>query len=216
MSNLFQKLELEAFRAGINPRTQESREWFRKRVQRLTRVNREALMRQDEITRRTSPSFGSMLMYFYDPKHKNKLPYYDRFPLTVLVDGAPGGFYGLNLHYLPYNTRAKFLDDLMAFGPPTPKESSRLTGLRYNLISGVRKFKEFRPCFKHYLGANVRSQFARVPMTDWEIAIFLPVEQFKKSSKQAVWQDSLKQARSPGGISIKNTKAYYTRNRKKK
>ena len=25
MSNLFQKLELEAFRAGINPRTQESK-----------------------------------------------------------------------------------------------------------------------------------------------------------------------------------------------
>ena len=44
MSNLFQKLELEAFRAGINPRTQESREWFRRRIQRLTRINRDALM----------------------------------------------------------------------------------------------------------------------------------------------------------------------------
>ena len=150
---------------------------------------------------------GNMYMFFYDPKFKKTLPYYDGFPLIIMLGPAPNGFYGLNLHYLPYNTRAKFLDDLMAFGPPTPKESSRLTGLRYNLISGVRKFKEFRPCFKHYLGTNVRSQFARVPMTDWEIAIFLPVEQFKKSSKQAVWQDSLKQARSPGGISIKNTKA---------
>ena len=48
MSNLFQKLELEAFRKGITPRTQESRDWFRRRVQQLTRVNREALMREDE------------------------------------------------------------------------------------------------------------------------------------------------------------------------
>ena len=80
MSNLFQKLELEAFRAGINPRTQESREWFRKRIQRLTRVNREQLMREDEITRKATHSYGSMFMYFYDPKTKDKLPYYDTFP----------------------------------------------------------------------------------------------------------------------------------------
>ena len=46
MSNLFQKLELEAFRKGITPRTQESRNWFRRRVQQLTRINREALMRE--------------------------------------------------------------------------------------------------------------------------------------------------------------------------
>ena len=64
MSNLFQKLELEAFRAGINPRTQESREWFRRRIQRLTRINRDALMREQEINRRASHSYGSMFMIF--------------------------------------------------------------------------------------------------------------------------------------------------------
>ena len=138
-----------------------------------------------------------MYMYFYDPKHKATLPYYDRFPLTIMVDGAPGGFYGLNLHYLNYNVRAKFLDDLMAFGPAQAKESSRLTKLRYNLISSVRKYKEFKPCFKHYLGKHVVSQFSRVPMTDWEIAIFLPVEQFRKKGKESVWQESLKIARQP-------------------
>jgi hypothetical protein len=136
-------------------------------------------------------------MYFYDPKHKETLPYYDRFPLTIMVDAAPGGFYGLNLHYLNYNTRAKFLDELMALGPEKSTESTRLTKIRYNLLSGVQKFKEFKPCFKHYLGAHVKSQFARVPMTDWEIAIFLPVEQFKKKSKGSVWNESLKIARQP-------------------
>ena len=79
MSNLFQKLELEAFRAGITPRTQQSRDWFRKRVQQLTRVNREALMREDEINKVSRPLLGSMMMFFYDPKLKDKLPYYDTF-----------------------------------------------------------------------------------------------------------------------------------------
>jgi hypothetical protein len=34
-------------------------------------------------------------------------------------------------------------------------------------------------------------------MTDWEIAIFLPVEQFQKKGKEAIWTDSLKIARQP-------------------
>ncbi len=214
MASLFDTLQANAFRAGIKARTRQSRKWFQANVKNL-QVSRQGLLQDKALKTTNVPIRGSMYMYFYDPKFKKTLPYYDRFPLTVLVDGAPGGFYGLNLHYLPYNVRARFLDDLMAFGPPKPTESSRLTGLRYNLISGVRKFKEFRPCFKHYLGANVRSQLARVPMTDWEIAIFLPVEQFRKSSKQSIWSDSVKQANSPG-FSAKNTKAYYTRNMKKK
>ena len=47
-SNLFQKVEFEAFRAGITPRTRESRAWFRKRVQNM-RVNRRELMKSDPI-----------------------------------------------------------------------------------------------------------------------------------------------------------------------
>ena len=114
MSNLFQKLELEAFRKGITPRTRESREWFRKRVQQLTRVNRERLLRSDEIKQRTRQVYGSMMMFFYDPKLKDKLPYYDTFPLVIPVEPAPGGFRGLNLHYIPPVLRAKFLDSLLA------------------------------------------------------------------------------------------------------
>tara|TARA_B100000575_G_scaffold294348_1_gene309691 strand:+ start:4050 stop:4640 length:591 start_codon:yes stop_codon:yes gene_type:complete len=196
MASLFDTLQANAFRAGIRTRTAQSRDWFQKNVTKL-KVNRQAILSDSRLDRTATNIRGNMYMYFYDPKHKATLPYYDRFPLTIMVDGAKGGFYGLNLHYLNYNTRAKFLDDLMAFGPATPNESSRLTKLRYNLLSGVQKFKEFKPCFKHYLGEHVKSQFSKVPMTDWEIAIFLPVEQFKKKSKTAVWKESLKIARRP-------------------
>ena len=196
MASLFDTLQANAFRAGIQARTKQSQTWFKNNVTNLT-VSRQGILKDTALTRTTQQIRGSMYMYFYDPKYKETLPYYDRFPLTIIVDGAPGGFYGLNLHYLNYNTRARFLDDLMAFGPEKANESSRLTKLRYNLLSGVRKYKEFKPCFKHYLGKHVASQFARVPMTDWEIAIFLPVEQFKKKSKASVWNESLKIARQP-------------------
>ena len=190
MSNLFQKLELEAFRAGINPRTQESRDWFRKRIQRLTRVNREPLMREDEINRRASHSYGSMFMYFYDPKHKNKLPFYDRFPLTIPVEPAEGGFRGINLNYLPPVLRAKFLDALLEATNNKKYDESTRFKLTYDLLKGARKMRYFQPCFKHYLLAHVKSRFAEVPAPEWEIAAFLPTAQWEKASAGTVYQNS--------------------------
>ena len=190
MSNLFQKLELEAFRAGINPRTQQSREWFRKRIQRLTRVNRDALMREQEINRRASHSYGSMFMYFYDPKHKNKLPFYDRFPLTIPVEPAEGGFRGINLHYLPPVLRAKFLDALLEATNNKKYDESTRFKLTYDLLKGTRKMRYFQPCFKHYLLAHVKSRFAEVPAPEWEIASFLPTAQWEKASAGKVYQNS--------------------------
>ena len=70
-------------------------------------------MRQDPLQLRNRQGVGNMYMYFYDPKHKETLPYYDRFPLTIVVEPAKGGFRGINLHYLPNALRAKFLDGLM-------------------------------------------------------------------------------------------------------
>mgnify|MGYP000111171426 FL=1 len=64
MSNLFKTVEYEAFRAGITPRTQESRNWFRKKVQNMRGVNRRALMNEDPITKTPDSVTGSMYMFF--------------------------------------------------------------------------------------------------------------------------------------------------------
>ena len=82
----------------------------------------------------------------------------------------------------------------MATAPAKITDKSSIRA-RYKLLKGLRKFKEFKPCFKHYLTAHIESRISRVPMADWEIAIFLPTEQFKKKGKQAVWTESAKIAR---------------------
>ena len=66
---------------------------------------------------------------------------------------------------------------------------------RYDLLSSTRKYKEFRPCLKMYLSDHVKSRLVRVPMSEWEIAVFLPTEQFRKSGKTKVWAESIKIAR---------------------
>ena len=192
MSNIFQRLELQAFRAGITPRTKESREWFRKKIKNMRSIKREALMKEDPLKQTGQEIVGSMYMFFYDPKHKDTLPYYDTFPLVVVVGPAEGGFYGLNLHYLPPILRAKMLDALMDITSNNKFNDSTRFKMSYELLVKSSKLKYFQPCFKHYLNEHVQSKFALVPAPEWEIATFLPTAQFKKANSKKVYFDSQK------------------------
>ena len=192
MANIFQKLEYEAFRAGITPRSRESMDWFRRKAQSMGRVNRRQLMNQDPVELRNRGILGNMYMYFYDPKTKDTLPYYDSFPLTIVIGPAPGGFYGLNLHYLPPVLRARMLDGLMDITNNKKYDETTKFQVRYNMLQRTSKLKYFKPCFKHYLNEHVRSRFALVPAPEWEIATFLPTADFQKSGKSAVYKDSRK------------------------
>ena len=190
MSNLFKTVEYEAFRAGITPRTQESRNWFRKKVQNMRGVNRRALMNEDPITKTPDSVTGSMYMFFYDAKHRDKLPYWDSFPLVIAVGPAEKGFYGLNLHYLPIELRAKFLDSLMDITNNKKYDESTRFNITYSQLQRASKMKYFKPCFKHYLTSQVEGKFAYIPPPEWEIATFLPVAQWNKGSQSQVYKDS--------------------------
>jgi len=192
MSNLFQTLEFEAFRAGITPRTQESRDWFRKKAQTMRRVNRNQLMKEDPIQLSNRQVVGSMYMFFYDPKLKKELPYYDSFPLVIVIGPAEGGFLGMNLHYLPPILRAKFLDSLLDVASNNKYDDTTRFRVSYSILKNAAKFKYFKPCVKHYLSNNVKSRLARVPAPEWEIATFLPTADFQKSGKSSVYRDSRK------------------------
>ena len=168
MSNLFKNLEYEAFRNGITPRTQQSREWFRSKAAALgKKVNRSELMKEEEILIKNRTVIGSMCMFFYDPKGKDTLPYYDRFPLAIILGPAQGGFYGLNLHYLPPVLRAQFLDALLDITNNKSYNQSTKFGVTYDLLQRSSKFKYFKPCLKHYLSDHVRSKFAFVQAPEW-------------------------------------------------
>lgn len=194
MSNLFAKLGYEAFRAGINPRTKEAQDWFRRKAQQLRRVNRKDLLDAEELklVNRQNPLIGSMNMFFYDPKHKDTLPYYDRFPLVIIVGPAEKGFYGLNLHYLPPLLRAKFLDALLDVTNNKKYDETTRFQLSYKMLQATSKTRYFKPCYKHYLTQHVKSRLARVSAPEWEIATFLPTASWEKSSAANVYRESRK------------------------
>lgn len=190
MSNLFAKLEKEAFKAGITPRTRESREWFRKKVQRMRSLNPRSLMRDEKLEQGNDAIVGNMYMFFYDPKTKEKLPYYDTFPLSIVVAPANNGFYGLNLHYLPPTLRAKFLDGLLEITNNSRYDNSTKLRISYNYLQRAASMKYYKPCFKHYLTDHVKGNFARVSASEYEIAVFLPTAKFQGASLSQVYKDS--------------------------
>jgi len=189
-STFMDKLQAQAFRAGIRKDTDEARKWFAEKMKTIKSVNRRELMKDDNFITRARPLTGRMFMYFYDPKHKKTLPYYDRFPLTFMVEKAEGGFYGLNLHYLPHKQRALFFDKLTEFSTNKKYDKTTRIRLSYDLLKGASKLRMFRPCFKHYLTDHVRSKIVEVPASEWESVLFLPTEYFTKKNKSAVWADS--------------------------
>lgn len=193
--SFFTNLAAKAFRAGITPRTDASRKWFRDEVRNNKNINRRKLLKDPALEARNRARVGSMYMYFYDPKHRETLPYYDAFPLTIMVEPVPGGFYGLNLHYLPPALRAKLFDSIVELTNNKRYDESTRFKLTYNMLKSASKMRFFKPCFKHYLYSQIEGRVAMVEAPAWEMALFLPTEQFRKSSKTAVWKDSREKVR---------------------
>ena len=153
----------------------EPYQWYRNRIKELGTPSQAQLIRDGKITGRVN--FGALNMFIYDPKLKNKLPYYDTFPLVMYLKPAEGGFYGLNFHYLPYALRARLLD---------------AAGQDKLSVSAVENSRLTKPTIKRYLFSYARSMFRKVDSEDNLTAIMLPVQRFKKAGENKVWGDSRK------------------------
>ena len=190
MATTFDKILAQGIRKGKIPaRTKAAREWYRNLAaetqvspSKLTKSNKKRFQKQMRI--------GEMYMYYYNPKHKRTLPYYDRFPLVFPFNKAKGGFLGINLHYLPLTLRAKLMDALYTTTNNKKYDETTRLKISYEILNSSAKMKYFKPCVKHYLTEKLDSRLWYVYPSEWEIAAFLPLERFKKAKKTEVWQDS--------------------------
>jgi len=171
-----------------------STSWFQQqaRLLKAKQVDPNSVLKGDPSKNVTGVSPGSLYMFLYDPKTKADLPYYDIFPLVFPYKKIPGGFMGLNMHYLPYQPRMILLQRLMEYASNDKMNATTKLKYSWNLINGVSRFKFAEPCIKHYLTTHVRSSLRKIDPKDWATAMLLPVEQFVGASKQKVWQDSLR------------------------
>ena len=192
MENIFDILRDGLAAEGINPRSDKSRRWLREKIDAMgnNSLDRNSLMRNEPLKPTVTPLPGSMYMFNYDPENKKKLPYYDRFPLVVLVELSQDGFGGLNLHYLPIDLRQKLFYGLLERVSNKSYNKSTYMRLTYSYLKSTRKVKGYRPCYKRYLTNNVKGQIVNVPPKEWEYAVHLPTAMFSKASQSKVHMDS--------------------------
>jgi len=138
---------------------------------------------------------GGLYFFVYDPLGKADLPYYDRFPLVIPLQMESGGFLGLNIHYLPINYRILFMRKLMSRAIYDENDDLYRLRISYTLLDASKRLKEFRPCVKRYLFSHMKSRILAVEPDEWDVAIYLPVHQFKKNTAKNVWQDSIEEIR---------------------
>jgi hypothetical protein len=194
--NVFDALDDLFKETGLQRGSARASEWYKSLVRELfegTELSPEETVLRDR-TRLTQKSGykreGEMYLFNYLPKTRHKLKYYDTVPLVFLLKFTKDGFLGLNLHYLHPTMRERFFQLIRkkARGPIENKRT-RLV-LPYEMLKSMRQFRYYRPCIKRYKTKYIGSRILHIYPKDWDFAIHLPIERFKKRHRSQVWMDS--------------------------
>jgi|TARA_R110002124_G_scaffold241048_2_gene406312 hypothetical protein len=170
--------------AGGRPK---STQWYRDKIKEFGQPGAMDLIRDGKQSR--TPHYGRMNMFFYDPKGRKTLPYYDTFPLVLPIERYPDGFLGINFHYLPMALRLKLLDRIVDFSNNTKFDESTIINADYAKLKNI---KEIKPTLKRYLAGRVKTRFRRVDADEFTVAALLPIARWKKGTQQDVYRDSRK------------------------
>ncbi len=141
MPSLFDKLSREMTAAGIKPRSAEARAWLGGKLAKLRMPADRSNILND--AKRISPKafIGRMYTYQYDPKLKDVLPVWDKFPLVIPIEMYSDGFLGLNLHYLDPYSRLILLDRLGDFINNDKYDDTTKFRLSYDLLNKSKRYK---------------------------------------------------------------------------
>lgn len=164
----------------------KSTRWFREKIKQTVR---------GKSVTQFKP--GAIYTYVYDAKHKDTLPYWDKFPLIVSLGTSTTKngiklMHGLNLHYVPPRARQEFLEALLIHAT-TKKNITNTTRLKINWDM-VKSMKGSRQMIKAYLPQNIKGAVIEISPVDWVNVIYLPTNQFmskgKRYSANKVWRNA--------------------------
>ena len=194
MESLLERLATET-PAQLRDRSREALDFFRGHVRNL-KISPQSFYKQTNLKKATRFLEGRMYTFFYDPKTKDKLPYYDRFPVILLLEANQNGFSGLNLHYIPPRYRVKLLNELYDFIVTDDEEDDENMKTRirvtYEILQSTAKMKFFKPCYKRYLTSHIEGRALEIIPEYWDIMAMLPVGRFEKESVRKVYSESIR------------------------
>ena len=197
MESILTTLTEQHSASNLQRLSRQSMSWFTKKITELKNpVSMVKGIAREKSRYVRSFIKGRLYFFLYDPKTKDELPYYDRFPLVLVLEKYDDGFLGLNLHYLPIKYRILFLRKLMQFAILDDQDEIKRMRVTYDILNASKRFREFKPCVKRYLFPHIKSRILAVQPEEWETAMYLPVHQFKGEKPQKIWKESMEEVRN--------------------
>lgn len=194
-SQIFQNMLAKAKASGNVAKHGQANKWFQDQAKSLKKVQTGNIVKDAGPERwRTKITPGDMILFYYDPKHKETLPYYDLWPIIFPLAVESDRFLGINFHYLQPTLRAQLLDALWPHTNNTKLDATTKMKISYDILKGASKFNLVKPCIKWYLKDHVRSRYVKIMPNEWEFAMMLPADKFVKETRNTVWKESRKKA----------------------
>ena len=212
---IIEKLTAKAVQANRSL-TLDSAKWFQRKLASMPQIYSHKLLREQwhnthpRSLRGRRNFLGRMFTFVYEPKTKNKLEFYDRFPLVIPISEEGNGFLGLNLHYLSPRMRLYFLHHLTGYmiNPRGGYEkedmfedyseveedlfpydkSTRMRVTSWNVLNMGAMARFTRPMVKRYLRPQIRTRLLEFPASEWVIAAFLPTTRFVGENEEKIFE----------------------------
>ena len=179
-------------KAKKDPRSEAATKWLAINMSKI-----ESQMRPDKFNRSkpsaTSPKnfqTGTMMFFGYNPRTKDRLDFWDEFPLIILIKKNNNSILGLNLHYLSPSLRSNFMNGLLKYvdNPNYHNDPPSYLNITYSLLKNSSLALSLRKCVKRYYISNIVSKVNIIPSSEWKVTAFLPIERFHGATKEQVWK----------------------------
>lgn len=131
-------------------------------------------------------TLGYPVLFKYDAKWKDTLPYWDSLPLPIVLHKYPDGFLGLSLHYVPWAKRLQLADRLVR----ATKNKNRIT---YGDIKAAWNSLRLPVGFayliiRRYLVSQIRSDIKVFDWEDYRGVVMNTKGKWRKAGEQEVFK----------------------------
>lgn len=177
-----------------------AKEWFKERLRRLVKGQSDPetegskLASYDRMKGEAQDPFGRLSYFIYEAKFDEKLPYWDKTPLTIMYNEDNKHMYGMNLHYVHPKIRALILESLLEKLQKANKPEAYFD-ISYAILKNLSTLKYIKPCLKTYLKSQMSTAPVVLKPESWQNAIMLPTATWQRSSDKKVWNDSARMYR---------------------
>jgi hypothetical protein len=197
MEYVVSQLREELKDKSLKPGTSESISWYEERLKQFKGpVDRRRLQSEVLALRGyQTPRVGRMYLFYYVPKGMMTLPYFDMFPVILLLDVKQNYFDGLNMHYLPLDIREEFYGHLLERASNKSMGKDTFIRITYDMLKAFRKYRAFRPSYKRYDVKHVRGRVVNIPASEWQIVMNLPAAQWRKKPEEVIHANARREYR---------------------